>query len=88
MDPWIGENPWRRAWQPTPVFLNGESHGQRSLVGYSPWGHKESNMTEGLRTVLLLFTYLYRLYKKKKNLKDFRIFSAIHCSVFDFVLVS
>ena len=32
--------PWRRAWQPTPVFLPGESHGQRSLVGYSPWGHK------------------------------------------------
>ena len=40
------EDPWRRAWQPTPVFLPGESHGQRSLVGYSPWGHKELNMTE------------------------------------------
>ena len=37
---------WRRAWQPTPVFLPGESHGQRSLAGYSPQGHKESNMTE------------------------------------------
>ena len=36
-DPWIREIPWRRAWQPTPVFLPGESHGQRSLVGYSPW---------------------------------------------------
>ena len=35
-------------WQPTPVFLPGESHGQRSLVGYSPWGHKESDMTERL----------------------------------------
>ena len=33
---------WRRKWQPTPVFLPGKSHGQRSLVGYSPWGHKES----------------------------------------------
>ena len=33
--------PWRRAWQPTPVFLPGEVHGQRSLVGYSPWGRKE-----------------------------------------------
>ena len=32
--------PWRRAWQPTPVFLPGESHGQRRLVGYSPWDHK------------------------------------------------
>ena len=35
-DPWIGKIPWRRKWQPTPVFLPGESHGQRSLVGYSP----------------------------------------------------
>ena len=33
-------------WQPTPVFLPGEAHGQRSLVGYSPWAHKESDMTE------------------------------------------
>ena len=40
------EGPWRRAWQPTPVFLPVESHGQRSLVGYSPWGSKESDMTE------------------------------------------
>ena len=45
-DPWVGKIPWRRAWQPTPVFLPGESHGQRSLVGYSPWGHTESDMTE------------------------------------------
>ena len=37
-DPWVGKIPWRRAWQLTPVFLPGESHGQRSLVGYSPWG--------------------------------------------------
>ena len=37
---------WRRKWQPTPVFLPGESRGQRSLVGYSPWGHTESDMTE------------------------------------------
>ena len=36
----------RKAWQPTPVFLLGEYHGQRSLVGYGPWGHKESNTTE------------------------------------------
>ena len=40
--------PWRWAWQPTPVFWPGESHGQRSLVGYSPWRHKESDMTERL----------------------------------------
>ena len=45
-DPWVGKMPWRRAWQPTPVFLPGESHGQRSLVGCSPWGHEESDVTE------------------------------------------
>ena len=45
-DPWIGNIPWRRAWQTTPVFLPGESHGQRSLMGYSPWGDKESYTTE------------------------------------------
>ena len=39
-DPWVGKTPWSRKWQPTPLFLHGESHGQRSLVGYSPWSHK------------------------------------------------
>ena len=43
-----GRFPQRREWQPTPVFLPGESHGQRSLVGYSPWGLKESDTTEQL----------------------------------------
>ena len=37
---WVGKIPWRRKWQPTPAFLPGESHGQRSLAGYSPWDHK------------------------------------------------
>ena len=45
-NPWVGKIPWRREWQPTPVFLPGKSHGQRSLAGYSPWGHKELDMTE------------------------------------------
>ena len=45
-NPWVGKVPWRRAWQPTPVFLPGVSHGLRSLVGYSPWGRKESDMIE------------------------------------------
>ena len=40
------DDPWRRKWPPTPVFLPGESHGQRSLVGYSPWGCKELDTTE------------------------------------------
>jgi len=46
LDPWVGKIPWSGKRQPTPVFLPGESHGQRSLVGYSPWGHKESGATQ------------------------------------------
>ena len=44
--PCVGKIPWRRAWQPTPVFLPGQSHRQRSLVDYSPWGCKELDTTE------------------------------------------
>ena len=47
-DPWVGKIPWRRKWQPTPIFLPEEFHGQRSLAGYNSWGHKESDMTEQL----------------------------------------
>ena len=46
--PWVRKIPWRRKWQPTPVFLPEKSQEQRSLAGYSPWGLKESDMTEGL----------------------------------------
>ena len=46
LDPWVRKIPWSRKWQPTPIFLPGESHGQRSLVGYIPWGHKELDMIE------------------------------------------
>ena len=42
---WVGKIPWGREWQPTPVLSPGESHGQRSLAGYSPWGPKELDMT-------------------------------------------
>ena len=45
-NPWVGKIPWRRAQQPTPGFLPGGSHGQRSLVDYSPWGCKEADRTE------------------------------------------
>ena len=48
---WSGhEALWRRRWQPTPVFLPGEFHGQRSPAAYSPWGHKESDTKEQLNT--------------------------------------
>ena len=45
-DPWVGKILWRKVWQPTPVFLPGESYGQRRLVSYSPWDHKESDVNE------------------------------------------
>ena len=54
--PGTGRFPWRREQQPTPVFLPGKSYGQRSLVGYSPWGHKELDMTEAtLHACMLLY---------------------------------
>ena len=46
INPWVRKIPWRRAWQPTPVFLLGESHGQRSLAGHSPQGREESDTSE------------------------------------------
>ena len=45
---WVWKIPWSRVWQPTPAFLPGKSRGQRSLVGYHPWGHKESDTTKQL----------------------------------------
>ena len=49
-DPWLRKIPWRREWQPTPVLLPGEFHGQRRLAGYSPWGCTELNTTEHAHT--------------------------------------
>ena len=46
--PGSGRSPLRREWLPTPVFMPGEFHGQRSLAGYSPWGHEELDTTEQL----------------------------------------
>ena len=62
-DLWVGKIPWRRKWQPTPVFLPGKSHGQRSLSGYSPWGCKESDMTYQLiLTVKVILANTYSTY--------------------------
>ena len=62
--PWVGKIPLIKKWQPTPVFLPGESHGQRSLVGYSPLDHKELDMIEYLTIALntkgkLIFNYIW-----------------------------
>ena len=53
-DSWVGTNPWRMEQLPTPVFVPGEFHGQRSLAGYSPRGHKDSDMTEQLTRALFI----------------------------------
>ena len=47
-DPWVGMIPWSKKWHPSPVFLSGKFHGQRSLAGYNSWGRKELDMTEQL----------------------------------------
>ena len=59
-NPWVRKISWRRAWLLTPVLLPGESHGQRSLAGYSPWGHKEWNTTEWLMLSPLSFREIKR----------------------------
>ena len=61
-DPWIRKIPLRSKWLPTPVSLPGEFHGQRSLVGYSPWGHKELDMTKQL-TLSLFFSHVDNFIK-------------------------
>ena len=47
-NPWVGKIPWRKKWQPSPVFFLGESHGQRSWEGHNPWGDEEPDTTEQL----------------------------------------
>ena len=58
LHPWVVKIPWRRKWQPTPVFLPGKSHGQRSLAGYSLCGCKESDRTERANTHVTLNRHL------------------------------
>ena len=57
---WVGKIPWRRKWQPTPVLLPGKFYGQRSLVGYSPWNHKELDVTEQLHFTFFFFFFALR----------------------------
>ena len=60
--PGLGKMPWRRKWQPTPAFLAGKSHGQRSLADYSPWGHKELDQLSDRFTSF--FTFLCQEYNQ------------------------
>ena len=65
--PGLGKIPWRRKWQPTPVLLPGKFHGQRSLVGYSPWGRKELDKTEQLHFHFQLYSLI--IYTLSKNVE-------------------
>ena len=62
---WVRKISWRREWLPTPVFLPGEFHGQRSLAGYSPWEDEQSDTTE-------LLKHLTRLRDEKEQAKETR----------------
>jgi len=69
-DPWVRKTPWRRKWQSISVLLPGKSHGQKSLVGYSPWGCKESDTTERLdfiiwRTSVCSRNYIHNDYPQR-----------------------
>ena len=64
IDPFITIFPWRRKWHPTPIFLPGKSHGQRSLAGYGPCGHEELEMTEVTKQQVCFFIFLYSLWVK------------------------
>ena len=68
--PGLGRSPGGDPWQPTPVFLSGEFHGRRSLVGYSPWDHKELDMTEQLSTTQQPFAYSGSISQLRE--KEFR----------------
>ena len=67
----VGKVPWRRERQPTPVFLPEESYGQKSLMGYSPWGHKESDRTEQMsiytRCTLSSFSFRKEILSSPRN---------------------
>ena len=76
-DPWVRKIPWRRKWKPTPVLLHGKFNGQRSLAGYSPRGHKESDTTVKLNT----HTHTYTHTHTWAILADVFIFSSFSRSI-------
>ena len=78
-NPWVRKILWRRAWQPTPVFLPGEFHGQRDPVDYSPWGRKGSNMIEWL-------THTQNRAQNSSTSSTFEFRENAHSSYFHFLL--
>ena len=91
LDPWVGKILWRRKWQPTPVFLPGKYHGQRSLEGYTPWAHRDWDMTKQLSTIsqvqnnviYLLFIECQSLGKQLSILCEVQIFHVDFFTIVD-----
>ena len=71
-NPWVRKILWWKKWQPTPVFLPGKSHEQRRLVGYSPWGHKESDITEWAQHTHFLIHWKYTYEWMKINVMGYQ----------------
>ena len=90
-DPWVGKTPWRRAWQPTPVFLPGESQGQRGPAGYGPQGHKQLDTTEATQhTRMHIYTYIFKLATPFKKpflfiCSQATIYQKKWCRIFEFL---
>ena len=90
--PWVQKIPWRRKWQPTPIFLPGKFHGRRSLEGYSPWGrrvrHTEATEHAGMLPLHMTFgkqAVLNNIISKDKTRKEVRSaasgpLAGLHCN--------
>ena len=71
--PGLARSPWSRRWQFTPIFFPGKSHGQRSLVGCSPWGRKESGTTERLHYLLIRASLVTQMVKNLPAKQETRV---------------
>ena len=86
-DPWVGKILQGRKWQPTPVFLPGKSHGQRSLIGYSPWGRKRvghdlaTKQQQRTTRAILCTEHIWEKIPNQCNKKSFPVFVATRCSM-------
>ena len=79
---WVGRIPWRRKWQPNPVLLPGKSHGWRSLIGYSPWGHKELDTAENLHFTHCLYCNNWLILHRTLCIKQVKQFNLSHNNLY------
>ena len=77
-NPCVGKIPWRRKWQPTPVFMPGESHGQRSLVGYGPQGLKEMDMTKVTQHTHIRISTIFQILP---HIGHYPVLSRVPCAI-------